>query len=205
MSRSPDPPPGDRSTRTAASSDSAIAVVSAYGAFRLLLILLATWTAFAGFAMLTQSVDALTLGASDSSTERVAGAYMLVLAPVFALLAWRRQQYRLFIWVPYAAQLAIILPLLWGILTGDGDAGDGILLLIISVIFLVLLVYLWLESHPLGWFEPDTVDEDEDDEEEEEEEEAYDEEDPDEPYAEEDGEEDPAEEERARRRRYRRA
>jgi hypothetical protein len=196
MSRPPDQP-GDRSARATASSDTAIAVVSAYGAFRLLLILLATWTAFAGFAMLTQSVDALTLGASESSTERVAGAYMLVLAPVFALLAWRRQQYRLFIWVPYAAQLAIILPLLWGILTGDGDAGDGLLLLIVSVIFLVLLVYLWWDSHPLGWFEPDAVD---GEEEEDEEEEAFDEDDA---YAE-DSEEDPAGAESARRRRYRR-
>jgi len=39
--------------------DNAIAVISAYGAFRLLMVLLAIWTFFAGFSLFTQGVGAL--------------------------------------------------------------------------------------------------------------------------------------------------
>jgi hypothetical protein len=43
----------------ARTADDAVAEVSAYGAFRLLLLLLAVWSFFAGFALLTQAVGAL--------------------------------------------------------------------------------------------------------------------------------------------------
>jgi hypothetical protein len=151
------PPPAD--TRPTIDRDDAIAVVSAYGAFRLLLGLLAAWSFFAGFALI---IGALDFG-DDSLARRVVGTHMLVLAPVYALLAWRRSQYRYFIWLPYAAQAAIVLPGLWELVFNQNVDGGDALVLIISIIFLVLLVYLWTSSHPLGFFQP-AEEEDEDDE-----------------------------------------
>ncbi len=141
----------------ATTPDNAIAVVSAYGAFRLLLVLLAAWSFFAGFSLLTQGLGQLSFGGQDTAAERVIGAHMILLAPVYGLIAWRRSEYRLLMWIPYAAQLAIIVPALWELLLGDHD-GDGALLLIVSIIFLVLLVYVWSSSHPLGFFQPDDED-----------------------------------------------
>lgn len=141
-----------------------MAVISAYGAFRLLMVLLAVWTFFAGFSLLTQGVGALSFG-GDAAPERVAGAYMLVIAPIYGLLAWRRDQYRNLLWVPYAAQLAIIIPTFYDLaISHDGSWADSALILIVSLIFLALLVYLWWSSHPLEHFlgggEADEDDED---------------------------------------------
>lgn len=130
-----------------------IAVISAYGAFRVLMVLLAIWTFFAGFSLLTQGVGALSFGGGDGATERVVGGHMIMLVPIYALLAWRRDQYRLLIWMPYAAQLAIILPTFFDlVLSRDRDFGDAALILIVSIIFFVLLVYFWWSSHPADFF-----------------------------------------------------
>jgi hypothetical protein len=148
-------PPAPRRTAPAGAGrrDDAVAVISAYGAFRLLLVLLAVWSFFAGFSLLTQGVGALSLGNGGAPAERIVGAQMLVLVPVYGLIAWRRDEYRLLLWIPYAAQLAVILPLLWDlVVTGDVDFQDGALMLIVSLIFEVLLVYFWWSSHPLEHF-----------------------------------------------------
>jgi hypothetical protein len=142
--------------------DDAVAVISAYGAFRLLIILLAIWSFLEGFALFTGSFSALTLGGQDRTAERVIGAQMIVQIPVYGLLVWRRDRYRLLIWVPYGAQLAIILPTTIGLLRGDTD---GILLLFVSTFFFVMLFYFWWHSHPLDFFrhEDDAAAADEDD------------------------------------------
>jgi hypothetical protein len=145
-----------------------MAVISAYGAFRLLMVLLALWTFFAGFSLLTQGVGALSFG-GGAAPERVAGAYMLVIAPIYVLLAWRREQYRTLLWVPYAAQLAIVIPTFYDLgVSHDGHFQDSSLIFIVSLIFLALLVYLWWSSHPLEHFmgggeDDDDWDDDEDD------------------------------------------
>lgn len=136
-------------TAHAPAQDSAISVVSAQGAFRVLVLLLALWTFFAGFALVTQGIGALTLGGGGAA-ERIAGAQMLMLVPIYGLLAWRRDEYRLLVWVPYAAQLAVIIPVLWELLRGR-EFGDSALMLIVSVVFLVLLMYLWLSSSTLAF------------------------------------------------------
>lgn len=128
--------------------DSTMAVVSAHGAFRVLLLMLALWSFFAGFALVTQGIGALTLGGGGAA-ERIAGAQMLILVPVYGLLAWRREEYRLLVWVPYAAQLAIIVPVVWELLR-SGDFGDSALMFLVSVVFLVLLLYVWLSSSALA-------------------------------------------------------
>ena len=151
MSHQPEPsqPPATR--------QEAVAVISAYGAFRLLVILLAIWSFIEGFALFTGSFDALTLGGKDRTAEQVIGAQMIVLVPVYGLLAWQRERYRLLIWVPYVAQLAIILPLTWAVLRGHTD---GILLLFVSLVFFVLLFYFWYHSHPLDFFQEPEEEED---------------------------------------------
>jgi len=132
--------------------DDAVAVISAYGAFRLLIILFAIWSFLEGFALFTGSFSALTLGGQDRTAERIIGAQMIVMVPVYGLLVWRRDRYRLLIWVPYGAQVAIILPTAIGLLQGDTD---GILMLVIAVIFFVMLFYFWWHSHPLDFYRPE--------------------------------------------------
>ena len=145
-----DPQPHDDAVTT---QDNAIAVISAYGAFRLLMALLAVWTFFAGFSLLTQGVGALSLGGDAAAAERVAGGQMMVIAPIYGLIAWRRDQYRQLLWLPYAGQVAIILPTMYDLLIShDGHFEDDSLILIISLIFFALLIYLWWSSHPLEHF-----------------------------------------------------
>jgi hypothetical protein len=164
--------PGQHRPQTAPTRQEAVAVISAYGAFRLLIILLAIWSFIEGFALFTGGLNALTFGGTDRTAERVVGAQLIVFVPVYALLAWQRERYRLLIWVPYGAQVAIILPTLWALLHGDTD---GLLLLVVSTIFFALLFYFWWNSHPLDFFQPsdgeeegEVEDADEDDLEEEE-------------------------------------
>ena len=152
MSTRAGPPPPPPTPHEETQPENAIAVISAYGAFRLLMVLLALWTFFAGFSLLTQGVGALSFG-GGAAPERVVGAYMLVIAPIYGLLAWRRDQYRNLLWVPYAAQLAIVVPTFYDLtISRDGSWGDSALIFIVSLIFLALLVYLWWSSHPLDHF-----------------------------------------------------
>ncbi len=145
-----DPPPRD--TPAVTTQENAIAVISAYGAFRVLLVLLAAWTFFAGFSLLTQGVGALSFGGGPAA-ERVVGAQMLVLVPVYGILAWRRDEYRLLLWIPYAAQLAIIVPTFYDLtISHSGRFQNSALIFIVSLIFFVLLVYVWWSSHPLHHF-----------------------------------------------------
>ena len=58
-------------------------------------------------------------------------------------------------WIPYAAQLAVIIPTGWALLTGDGGFDDGVLLLMIASIFFALLLYVSWSSHPLDFFRGD--------------------------------------------------
>ena len=139
---------------------SAISVISAAGALRVLLVLLAVWTFFEGFALLTGGLHALSLGGSDRTAEQIIGAQMIVFVPVYALLAWQRERYRLLTFVPWGAQLAIIVPTAWGLLW-HRDA-DGLLLMIVSLTFGVMLFYLWWHSHPLDFFSDAIEDEDDD-------------------------------------------
>jgi hypothetical protein len=142
-----------------------VAVISAHGAFRVLLVLLAMWSFFEGFALFTGGLSALSLGGHDRMAEQIVGTQMIVFVPVYALLAWQRERYRLLIWVPYGAQLAIILPTSWGLLF-HSDA-DGVLLLVVSLVFFVMLFYFWWSSHPLDFFSDTDGEEDVDDDEDE--------------------------------------
>jgi hypothetical protein len=111
--------------------------------------------------LLTQGADPLSFGDDNEAAQRVLGAHMIILAPVYGLLAWRRTEYRLFVWIPYAAQLAIVLPSLWELVFDPGDF-HGAVPLIVSIIFLALLFYVWTSSRPLSFFQ--TAEDEDDDE-----------------------------------------
>jgi hypothetical protein len=117
-------------------------MISAYGAFRLLLIVLTVWTFFEGFALTTGALSPVDAG-TDRTAERILGGLMVVLGGVYGMLAWQRERYRLLLWVPFAAQLAIVVPLLFDL------EGDSLLLLVISTTFLVLMVYVWWRSRDI--------------------------------------------------------
>jgi hypothetical protein len=144
------PPGSERTVTTPASTREAVAVINAYGAFRVLLAVLALWSFFEGFALFTGGLPGLSFGGGAArDAERVVGAQMLVFVPVYALLIWRREQYRLLVWVPYGAQLAIILPTAWAVVHGNFDST---LLLVVSLVFFTLLFYYWWHSHPLDFY-----------------------------------------------------
>lgn len=125
----------------------AIAVISATGALRLLLLLLAIWTAFSGLSMTVfQGINAATLagGLEDEAAQRLLGVHLLALTPVYLLLAWRPKEYRLLLWLPYAVQAGVIIATAYDVIAGNRDMEDGALPLVVAGIFLALLVYVWV-------------------------------------------------------------
>ncbi|MEX0785585.1 MAG: hypothetical protein WD939_03015 [Dehalococcoidia bacterium] len=130
------------------------AVLSAQGLLRLLLALLAFWTAFSGLALVFfQSGSAATIGGGleggqGEAAQRLLGVHLLVLAPLYALLAWEPVRFRLLMWVPYVAQGGVVAVTAFDIITGDRDFTDGALPLIVAATFLVLLLYVWRAARP---------------------------------------------------------
>ena len=138
------PPP---STETA--EERPAAVINAQSAMRLLLALLAVWTAFSGLALVFfQSGSGATIGGGlegghGEAAQRLLGVHLLVLAPLYGLLAWEPQRFRLLMWVPYAAQGGVVAVTLFDIATGDRDFTDGVLPLVVAMTFLALFLYVW--------------------------------------------------------------
>jgi hypothetical protein len=159
MTRRPPTPPGDQRFDAEEESPEARrpatgSVISADGAFRLLLILLTIWTFFEGFALATGALNPVEAG-TDRTSERILGGLMIVLGGVYAMIAWRREQYRLLLWVPFASQAAIVVPLLLAF-------PDGAPLLVVSGVFLALMVYVWWQAR--DWEEPEPFEDEYEDE-----------------------------------------
>jgi hypothetical protein len=125
------------------------AVISAQSALRLLLALLTIWTFFSGLALIFfQERAGATIGGGleggeGTAAQRLLGVHLLVLAPIYGLLAWEPQRYRLLLWVPYVAQGGVVVVTAFDILTRERDFADGVLPLIIAATFLVLLIGVW--------------------------------------------------------------
>ena len=136
-------------------------VVPASGVYRAVMVLLTVWTIFAGLALVTQGVPALSIGASNAA-ERIIGSQLLMLVPIYGLIIWRPDDNSNLRWIPYAAQLAIIVPFFWdSLITGDQDFFDGTLFFLVSCAFLGVLVYVRSSAHPLGFFAAQLEDDDE--------------------------------------------
>ena len=135
-------PPETADTRPAA-------VLNARGAMRALLVLLAIWSIFSGLALVFfQGAAAATIGGGleggeGEAAQRLLGVHLLVLGPLYALLAWEPQRYRWLLWIPYVAQGGVVVATAFDIVTGDRDFTDGALPLIVAGIFLALLIYVW--------------------------------------------------------------
>ena len=123
-------------------------VISAERAQRLVLFLLALWTGLSGLALtLFQDASGATIagglgGGQGHAAQRLVGVHLLVLAPVYALIAWYPKRYRLLLWVPYAAQGGVVITTLYDIMRGYRTFSDGALPLFVAAVFLALLLYV---------------------------------------------------------------
>ncbi len=123
-------------------------VLSAERAQRLVLTLLALWTGLSGLALtFFQGASGATIGGGLSggqgtAAQRLLGVHLLVLAPIYALIAWYPKRYRLLLWVPYAAQGGVVIATLYDIISGDRKFIDGALPLFVASTFFVLLLYV---------------------------------------------------------------
>jgi hypothetical protein len=112
-------------------------MVSVGAARRLVLLLLAFWTAVWGSSLiLAANAASLSAGIEEHAAQRLLGVHVLILAPVYALLGWNPSKYRVFLWVPYASQAGITVVTLF-------NFKDAVLPFVVAVIFLALLVFLW--------------------------------------------------------------
>ena len=119
-------------------------VVSVSAARRLVLYLLGFWTAVWGLSLIfAANAGSLGAGIDDEAAQRLLGVHVLILAPLYGLLAHNPNKYRGFLWVPYLSQAAIVAVILFDLLTGNRGLGDSVLPLVVAVIFLALLVFLW--------------------------------------------------------------
>ena len=141
----------DRSDQPAAASaqeQRAGAVLSAESALRLVLVLLALWTVLSGLALtFFQDASEATIGGGldggeGQAAQRLLGVHLLVLAPIYGMLAWEPRRFRLLLWLPHAAQGGVVAATLYDIMSGDRDFRDGALPLIVAIIFFVLLLYV---------------------------------------------------------------
>ena len=133
--------------KAAAPAEPEGAVVSVATARRLVLYLLAFWTAIWGLSLVfAAGAGSLGAGIDEEAAQRLLGVHVLILAPLYGLIAWNPTKYRAFLWVPYVSQAGITLVTLFDILAGNRKSAEGVLPLVLAVIFLALLVFLWQAS-----------------------------------------------------------
>ena len=114
---------------------------------RIVIGLLAVWDALAGLALVAfhgATSGALGAGVEDEAGKRLLGVHLLILVPVYLLLAFRLQRYLALLWLPIAAQASVVLVIGYNMLKGDTRFGDGILAFAVSLIFVALLGFLWI-------------------------------------------------------------
>lgn len=121
--------------------------VNAESALRLVLLLLTMWTLLSGLALtFFQGASGATIGGGleggqGEAAQRLLGVHLLVLAPVYGLIAWQPERYRLIGWLPYVTQGGVVLVTLFDIVTGKRDIQGAALPFFVALIFLVLLIY----------------------------------------------------------------
>jgi len=124
-------------------------VISAASVLRLLLILLAIWTFFSGMALIffQDGADATIGGGFEGdqgeAAQRLVGVHLLVLSAIYGLLVWKPKDYASLMWVPYAAQIGVVVVTIWDVITGDRNFTGSVLPLLVAIVFLVLFLYVW--------------------------------------------------------------
>jgi hypothetical protein len=123
------------------------ALVSTHLLLRITILLIAGWTAVAGLVLLAfqgASSGALGAGVTDENGKRLAGVHMLLLVPVYLLIAWRYHRYAGLLWLPFAGQLAVVLVVGYAMVIGDTSFSNGILPVAVGLIFVSLFGFLWI-------------------------------------------------------------
>jgi hypothetical protein len=114
---------------------------------RILTGMVALWSLLAGIALVFfqgTGSGALGAGVTDVAGQRLLGAHLIVLAPVYALIAWHSDRYQGLLWLPFVSQLAVFFTVGYSILVGDTEFGDGVIAMSVSGIFIGLLGFVWI-------------------------------------------------------------
>jgi hypothetical protein len=114
---------------------------------RIIVSLIAAWSLVYGFVLLffhSASTGALGAGVEDTAGQRLVGAHMLLLVPVYILIAWHPERYPMLHWLPFGGQLAVFFAVGYSMLSGTIGVSDGILPVAVSAIFLGLLAFIWI-------------------------------------------------------------
>jgi hypothetical protein len=123
------------------------ATISTRQLMRVIILLIAVWSITAGAVLLafpSAGSGALGAGIADRAGQRLVGVHLLLLAPVYLLIAARQDRYAGFIWLPIAGQGAMALTVAYNIISGDTSFSDGALSTVISLIFAGLLSFVWI-------------------------------------------------------------
>jgi hypothetical protein len=116
---------------------------------RIVVVLIAIWSLIAGTVLVFfhgAGSGALGAGVADESGQRLAGAQMLVLVPVYVLIAWKPDRYPMLPWLPFLGQVVVFFSVGYSILAGSTEFGDGILPVAVSGIFVGLLGFIWISE-----------------------------------------------------------
>lgn len=114
---------------------------------RLAVLIVALWSLMAGLSLVVfvgTEAGFLGNGVTDSTGQRLAGAHMLVLTPLYLLIAWRPQRYGTLLWLPFLANTAVALAVVYGIIEGDIDFIDGLPLALVSALVAGFLGFVWV-------------------------------------------------------------
>jgi hypothetical protein len=138
---------------------------------RIIILLVAIWSLITGVVLVFfqgAAAGALGAGVTDQAGQRLVGAHLLVLTPVYLLIAWHPERYQGILWLPFAGQMAVFFAVGYGILSGNIEFGDGILPVAVAAIFMGLLGFIWIseqrslahaqidEDDSVGWSDDDT-------------------------------------------------
>ena len=123
------------------------ATISTRQLMRIIILLIAVWSVTAGLVLLafpSAGSGALGSGIADRAGQRLVGVHLLLLAPVYLLIAARQEKYHGFLWLPIAGQTAMALTVAYNILSGDTSFSDGALSVVICLILAGLLSFVWI-------------------------------------------------------------
>ncbi len=123
------------------------AMLSAEGMLRVVVALLGVWTLYSGLTLtIWQGIDVATVAGDleNGPAARLVGVHLLVLWPVFWLIAWDIGRFRWLLWMPYAHQAGVFVVTALDVVRGRRDFTDAALPLVVTAFFLVLLGYIAL-------------------------------------------------------------
>ena len=116
---------------------------------RIIILLIAIWSLVAGILLVFfhgAASGTLGAGVSDAAGQRLVGAHLLILVPVYLMIAWHPERFESLLWLPFAGQLIILLSVGYGITSGDTKFADGAMALAVSAIFVGLLSFIWISE-----------------------------------------------------------